>query len=220
MSGIGWHKTMRKFSRDAGCDWLLAPHQFRRTYAWTFVRHRLGNMLFLKDQFKHSSLAMTQLYTANPQQDASLFDDMLDEVRRFKVDLIGGWMNPDAPLSGGAGRQIKTLRAHAFDSRRELVEQTANVIHIRSNGHAWCLAQDEGCGGAGLYERSRCADCSDGCIDDSQAEVWQGIHDHQRELLEESAQWGLGAQQRVERDYKIAVRVLTELGIRPGGDGA
>ena len=27
MSGIGWHKTMRKFSRDAGCDWLLAPHQ-------------------------------------------------------------------------------------------------------------------------------------------------------------------------------------------------
>lgn len=215
MSGIGWHKTMRKFAKAAGCNWSLAPHQFRRTYAWTFARHRLGNLLFLKEQLKHSTLPMTQLYTANPQQDPGLYDDMLDEVKAVKVDLIGQWLNPDTLLSGGAGRKIMVLRAHAFDNRRELVEQTAGAVNIRSTGHSFCLAQDDGCGGAGLYERTRCAGCSDGCIDSSQAEVWQEVHDHQRELLTEAIQWGPGAQQRVERDYKIAVKVLTELGMPP-----
>ena len=215
VSGIGWHKTMRKFAVEAGTDWLLAPHQLRRTYAWTFVRHRLGNMLFLKEQFKHSSLAMTQLYAANPQQDPALYDEILNEMREFKVELIQHWMDAEVPLSGGAGKKIMALRAHAFDSRKELIEDTAEQVHIRSNGHAWCLAQDEGCGGAGLYERTRCAGCSDGCIDDSQAPVWQEIYAHQMELVEDAKECGPGAQQRVERDCKVARQVLTDLGMEP-----
>jgi hypothetical protein len=41
-----------------------------------------------------------------PMQDASLFDEVLDEMTEFKVDLIESWLS-DQPLSGGAGREIK-----------------------------------------------------------------------------------------------------------------
>jgi integrase len=154
VSGIAWHGAMREFATAAGIEWQLAPHQLRRTYAWMFVRHRLGNMLFLKEQFKHSSVLMTQLYAANPRQDGTLYDELRDEMRSLKVDLIQHWLSDDVKLSGGAGRRIVALRANTFSDRKELIEETAETVRIRSNGHAWCLAQDDGCGGAGLYERS------------------------------------------------------------------
>lgn len=154
IGGTSWIPILRRFAADAGVQWALAPHQLRRTYAWTFVRHRLGNMLFLKEQFKHSSMAMTQLYAANPCQDPKLYDEIMAEVRDLKVDLIQHWLSDGVNLSGGAGRRIVALRANAFENRKELIEDTAQSVHIRSNGHAWCLAQDDGCGGAGLYERA------------------------------------------------------------------
>jgi integrase len=215
ISGTGWIRIMREFADSAGVDWALAPHQLRRTYAWTFVRHRLGNMLFLKEQFKHSSLEMTQLYAANPHQDPQLYDEIMSELRDLKVEIIQHWLCDDVKLSGGAGRKIIELRANTFDSRKELIEDTAETVHIRSNGHAWCLAQDDGCGGAGLYERTRCANCSSGCIDDSHAPIWKEIYAHQLELVEDAKELGPGAQQRVERDRKRALQVLTDLGLAP-----
>jgi hypothetical protein len=206
---------MKDFANRAGVDWALAPHQLRRTYAWTFVRHRLGNMLYLKEQFKHSSIDMTQLYAANPHQDPALYNEILSELRDLKVDILQHWLSDDVKLSGGAGRKIVVLRANAFVNREELIKDTAETVHIRSNGHAWCLAQDDGCGGAGLYERTRCADCSNGCIDDSHAPIWKEIYAHQLELVEDAKELGPGAQQRVERDRKVALRVLTDLGLTP-----
>lgn len=75
VSGLHWAGRMKGYAAHAGVDWRLCPHQLRRVYAWTFVRHRLGNILFLKEQFKHSSIEMTQLYAANPMQDDALFED-------------------------------------------------------------------------------------------------------------------------------------------------
>lgn len=184
---------MRKFAKKAGVEWKLAPHQLRRTYAWTFVRHRLGNLLFLKEQFKHSSIEMTQLYAANPQQDGAIYDEILDEVLACKVDIVQNWLHEDQPLSGGAGKKIVKLRAHDFPNREALISETASRISIRSTGHAWCLAQDEGCGGAGLYERTRCADCSNGVIDETFKPVWQELYFHQRELLDDARELGPGA---------------------------
>jgi hypothetical protein len=172
-------------------------------------------MLFLKEQFKHSSLEMTQLYAANPHQDPTLYDEIISEMRDRKVDLIQHWLSDEVKLSGGAGRKIVALRANAFENRRDLIEDTAESVHIRSNGHAWCLAQDDGCGGAGLYERTRCVGCSSGCIDDSHALLWKEIYAHQLELAEETRDLGPGAQQRVERDRKVALQVLTDLGLTP-----
>ena len=207
---------MKKFAKHAGVAWELSPHQMRRLYAWTFVRHRLGNLLFLKEQFKHSSLSMTQLYAANPNQDTALYDSLLDELRGQKVEIVQSWLYDDQPLSGGAGKKVMKLRAHDFPNRKAMLEETANKISIRGTGHAWCLAQDEGCGGQGLYERTRCGGCGNAVIDATFIPVWQEIHSQQRELLDEVQDLGPGAAERVKRDLKRSGQVLKELGIIVG----
>jgi integrase len=213
LSGSHAVKLMHEFAKRAGVDWKLSPHQLRRTYAWTFVRHRLGNLLFLKEQFKHSSIEMSQLYAANPKQDPALYDEILSEVRDFKIALVQNWLSGDQPLAGGAGKRIAVMRAHDFPNRAALIQDTAERVSIRSTGHAWCLAQDDGCGGAGLYEKTRCASCSSGVIDQAFRPVWRAIYDHQRELLANAGDLGPGAQQRVHNDLGKARAVLSDLGI-------
>jgi site-specific recombinase XerD len=207
--------AFRRLAKAAGTSWLLSPHQCRRTYARNIVESRMGraSLVFLKWQFKHSSMSMTQLYASNPMQDASLFDEVLAEMADFKVDLIESWLG-DQPLSGGAGRAIKRVRAIALESRHALLAETASYVHIRATGHGWCLAQEKGCGGAGLYEATRCVDCKNAVIDESFADVWQGLYQQQRELLAiDDAGPAVG--QRAERDIQWAQQVMTDLGMLP-----
>ncbi len=213
ISGFACRERMRAFAGSAGVDWPLAPHQLRRVYAWTFVRHRLGNLLFLKEQFKHSSIEMTQLYAANPLQDETLYSELFEEIDTSKVELIQGWMSEDVPLSGGGGRRIAVIRAQNYPSRKALIEETADWLSIRSTGHSWCLAQDEGCGGQGLYEPTRCTSCSDAVIDSTFAAAWSEIYAHQMELMTE-ANLGAGAMQRVRRDLRKSREVLSDLGVK------
>ena len=213
VSGTAWGTVMKQFAEKAGVDWQLAPHQLRRLYGWTFVRHRMGNLLFLKEQFKHSSLDMSQLYAANPQQDSALYDELLEEVRSQKVDIIESWLFEGQALAGGAGKKIMELRAHDFPNRKALIVETSTKLNLRSTGHAWCLAQDEGCGGAGLYEQARCGSCGNGLIDATFKPVWQEIYRHQFELLGETQDLGPGAADRVSRDLATARMVLQDLGI-------
>lgn len=220
VSGVGWNSLLKQFAVQAGVDWQLAPHQMRRLYAWTFVRHRLGNLLFLKEQFQHSTIDMSQLYAANPLQDSAIYDEILEELHSQKVDIIQSWLNDDQPLAGGAGKKIMKLRAHDFKNRKSMIEETSNRLTLRSTGHAWCLAQDEGCGGAGLYERGRCGGCGNGLIDGTFKPVWQEIYRHQIELLDEVQDLGPGATERVHRDLKIARAVLKDLGVDVDEGGA
>jgi integrase len=215
LSGLACRERMQRLAEHAGVDWQLRPHQLRRTYAWTFARHRLGNLLFLKEQFKHSSLSMTQLYAANPMQDDALYEDLFAEIANRKVELVEGWLNSEQPLAGRAGEKIVKMRAHDFPDRTAMIRQTAEVVTIRSTGHAWCLAQDDGCGGAGLYEPTRCAGCADAVIDEGQRGVWRELHAHQTELLEEAAALGPATVQRVTRDLKRSEAVLKALGWQP-----
>jgi site-specific recombinase XerC len=184
LSNGGSKVSFRRLAEAAGTDWQLAPHQCRRTYARNVVESRMGrsSLVFLKWQFKHSSMSMTQLYASNPMQDASLFDEVLEEMTDFKVDLIESWLG-DQALSGGAGREIQKARAITLKSRTALLAETAAQVHIRATGHGWCLAQEKGCGGAGLYEATRCVGCKNGVIDESFAEIWKGIYAQQTELL-------------------------------------
>jgi integrase len=207
--------AFRRLAKAAGTSWLLTPHQCRRTYARNIVESRMGrtSLVFLKWQFKHSSMSMTQLYASNPMQDASLFDEVLAEMTDFKVDLIESWLG-DQPLSGGAGRAIKRVHAIALESRHALLAETASYVHIRATGHGWCLAQEKGCGGAGLYEATRCVDCKNAVIDASFADVWQGLYQQQRELLAIDDA-GPAVRQRAERDVQWARQVMTDLGMLP-----
>ena len=213
LSNGGSKVSFRRLAEAAGTDWQLAPHQCRRTYARNVVESRMGrsSLVFLKWQFKHSSMSMTQLYASNPMQDASLFDEVLEEMTDFKVDLIESWLG-DQALSGGAGREIQKARAITLKSRTALLAETAAQVHIRATGHGWCLAQEKGCGGAGLYEATRCVGCKNGVIDESFAEIWKGIYAQQTELLTIDDA-GPAVRQRAERDVQWARQVMVDLGV-------
>lgn len=215
VSSTGWGRILRQFAQDAGTTWALAPHQMRRLYAYTFVRHKLGDLLFLKEQFKHSSIDMSQLYAANPRQQKALYDDILSELWRYKGEVIASWLEKDEPLAGGAGRKIMGMRAEDFPDRKALVTETSRRILMRSNGHAWCLAQDEGCGGSGIYEMWRCGGCHNGLIDRRFIPIWQEAYRHHKELRADAETWGPGAVKRVEEDLAQAAKILRDLGIDP-----
>ncbi|MBU3543470.1 site-specific integrase [Polynucleobacter sp. MWH-Mekk-B1] len=215
ISGLYWASIFKKFALDAGTDWSLSPHQMRRLYAYTFARHRLGDMLFIKEQFKHCSIDMTQLYCSNPYQDSALYDDILTELMSYKVEIVAQWLEKDEPLAGGAGLKIKEMRAHDFEGRKELITETSSRISIRSTGHSWCLAQDEGCGGSGIYEKGNCGGCSNGVIDSRFIDIWQEAYRHQKELLPLAAELGPGAVKRIERDLAQTVKILKDAGAMP-----
>ena len=203
-----------RLARDAGVSWKLSPHQCRRTYARTFVESRMGrqSLVFLKWQFKHSSISMSQLYAANPAQDPALYEDILEAQFQFKRELLEAWNDSGTVLSGGAGRKIMSMRASTVTNRESLIKNTASQINIRATGHGWCIAQDAGCGGAGLYENTRCVDCKNSVIDVDFLPIWQGIHEQQRELLELD-DLGPVANARIERDIALSAKVLSELGL-------
>ena len=215
LSNGGSKVSFRRLAMAAGTDWQLAPHQCRKTYARNIVESRMGrsSLVFLKWQFKPSSMSMTQLHASHPMQDASLFDEVLEEMPNFKVDSTEPWL-ADQPLSGGAGHEIKKVRAIALKSRTALLAETAPQVHIRATGHGWCLAQEKGCGGAGLYETTRCVGCKNGVIDQSFADVWRGIYDQQNELLAIDDA-GPAVKQRAERDVQWARQVMVDLGVLP-----
>jgi len=213
ISGRTWGTNLKRFAGLAGVDWNLAPHQLRRTYAWTFVRHKLGNILLLKEQFKHSSIEMSQLYAANPMQDETLYDECLTELYEYKAQVVQTWLHDGEPLSGGAGKKIIVMRAHAYPNRAALIKETADKVSIRSTGHSWCLSQlATGCGGQGLYERTQCGPCGSSVIDKTFMPIWQEIYDHQLELRGDAEDLGPGAVERVERDLARARAVLSDLG--------
>lgn len=215
VSNTGWTQLLKEFARAAGTDWQLAAHQMRRLYAYTFVRHKLGDLLFLKEQFKHSSINMSQLYAANPRQDRALYDDILSELLRYKGEVIATWLEKDEPLAGGARRKLMELRAHDFPGRKALVTETSKRVLMRSNGHAWCLAQDEGCGGSGIYAKGSCGSCNNGLIDRRFIPIWQEAYRHHQELRADAESWGPGAVKRVEEDMAQAAKILRDLGIDP-----
>lgn len=217
LSSVASRVALLRLADKAGQDWKLSPHQCRRTYARTFVESRMGrqSLVFLKWQFKHSSISMSQLYAANPAQDPALYEDILAEYFDIKRGLLEDWCSPDHRLSGGAGRKIIEMRASTVPDREQLVANTAMQINIRSTGHGWCIAQDSGCGGAGLYESTRCVDCKNAVIDEEHVDVWRGILDQHREMLELD-DVGPVANARIRRDLALAAKVIAEFGVSLG----
>lgn len=221
LSGVASRVAMLRLASKAGQEWKLSPHQCRRTYARTFVESRMGrqSLVFLKWQFKHSSISMSQLYAANPAQDPALYEDILAEYFDIKKDLLESWSSPDQRLSGGAGRKILEMRASAVPDRERLVANTAMQINIRATGHGWCIAQDSGCGGAGLYESTRCVDCKNSVIDEEHIAMWQGIYEQHREMLDLD-DLGPVANERIRRDLALSAKVIADFGVMANGKAA
>lgn len=216
MSNAGSNDALQAFAKAARVSWKLANHQCRRTYAWTVANSRIGrnSLVFLKWQLKHTSISTTQLYAANPNQDAGLYGLFYDELIAAKCEVMESWLDEDEPLSGGAGQLIVQMRATALKDRASLLRLTAETAQIRGTGHSWCLAEGANCVGEGIYEAIRCAHCSDGVIDRSLTSTWQGIHLHNLQLraLEDC---GPAVLQRAEQAIADSEKVLRDLGIQP-----
>lgn len=208
--------ALRALARSAGVKWTLGSHQCRRTYARLIVESSMGRMglVYLKEQFKHSSLSMTQRYALNPAQDAELMEEMLEESISLRQELLERW-GSGQPLSGGAGRKIIQIRAVVVKDADILLRRTAEAITIRGTGHGWCIAQDGGCGGGGLYDASLCVDCKNGVIDREWRSIWEGIYQQHTELCE-SGLLTDGALARARRSSEAAAKVLAELGVERG----
>jgi len=204
---------LKRVAAAAGVDWAPEAHQMRRTMAVLCAHHQLGDLLYLKKHLKHRSLDMTALYAMNPAQDEALFNEIFDALQEVKAGLIEHWLDPNTVLAGGAASGIKARQIATVGSRKELAEDIADKVSIRATGHGWCLAQDDGCGGQGLYEKTRCVGCSDGLIDDRYQPVWQGIFEQQIELLDDAPMLGAGAQRRIRIDVEKSARVLKDLGV-------
>jgi hypothetical protein len=112
------------------------------------------------------------------------------------------------------------LRVLKQQNRQAMIEEMSGKLNLYSTGHSWCLAQDEGCGGTGLYERARCIDCGNGVIDGTFKPVWQEIHDRQVELLGELEELGPGAAGRVRTELDGSSSVLEDLAPKRHGSQA
>lgn len=214
------NKQLNAFARRMGIvlGSPLHTHRFRRTYAVIAVRLNKGirvDLVTLKEHFKHASVLMTEWYASLSDADRELLGIIDDEVDLFDGALVDHWLHPETPLAGGLGARIKAYagRHHKpiiFKSRKAFLESIRDGLSIRATGHSWCLAEGSGCGGQGLFEATRCADCGHAVIDDSHVPIWQGIRAQQQELLALD-DIGPGGRQRVSDALSKAEEVLGSL---------
>lgn len=206
--------ALARLAKGAGVSWKLDNHQCRRTFAWTVANSRLGrsSLIFIKWQLKHSSINMSQLYAANPNQDSGLYDQFYEELVAAQAEVLEDWFEEGVALAGGGGRRIMKARAIAIKDRKSLLRHTAEIVNIRSTGHSWCLAEQRGCVGEGIYEAIRCGSCSAGVIDQSHAITWQQIHLNNLQLAQ-IRDCGPAVEIRAKREVAMSATVLKELGI-------
>jgi len=204
--------ALARLARGAGVRWKLNNHQCRRTFAWIVANSRLGRsgLVFVKWQLKHSSISMSQLYAANPRQDKGLYEEFYEEIVAAQAEVMASWFEDDAALSGGAGRKIMQTRAIAVKDRESLLRHTAETVTIRSTGHSWCLAEQQGCVGEGIYEAIRCGSCSAGVIDASHAATWQQIHLNNLQLAG-ITDCGPAVEKRAKREIAMSTAILNDL---------
>jgi len=212
LSGPGLNKRLKSFTRSLGLDWNLTSHQFRRTFANYVVHHKLGDLRYLRDHFKHWSLDMTILYAMNETQDLELYDEIYAAFDGKRQAIVGHWLEPDTPLSGGMASHIRQMRSRSeevrtYKDRKEMIEAISELVYLRSTGIAWCT-NDTGVDCAG----GQCEDCEHGCIDDSHKPFWEGLYMQQIELRQIDDLDDSGSK-TVERTMERCERVLTDLGV-------
>ena len=210
LSGASINLGLQKLADSLGLDIKLASHRFRRTFASYVVHHKLGDLRYLRDHFKHWSLEMTVLYAMNEMQDLELYDEIYAAFDDERQGIIRHWLEPDTPLSGGLAKQIRNLRdkgtpTRTYQSRADMIRHISEQIYLRSTGLAWCTNDDGSCAGG------RCEECDHGIIDDKKQAFWRGLYEQQIELklIDDLGDTG---QRTVDKAIVRCEKVLTDLG--------
>jgi hypothetical protein len=222
LSDRTWGCHLKGFAKQRGLEWDLASHQFRRKFANYAAHSRFGDLRYLREHFKHWTQDETNGYALNESQEMALYLDIEDELDEMKRELVETWLGSDEPLAGGFGEKIMAWRGtdevKIFADHAHMVRSLAGGIAIRSNGHAWCTADDNRCIGND-FERTRCSGCNNGVIGLPHARLYQGLYDHLKEVTT-CDDIGPGGTARVQRDMARCRRVLTQLGHDPEGPHA
>lgn len=210
---------LKAFAKLCGLDWQLATHHFRRKFANYAARSRFGDLRYLREHFKHWSLDMTLGYGLNESQEMALYLEIEDELDEIKHGVVVGWLDKNEPLAGGYGHNLIAWRAREesvtfFKSHAHMVRSIAQSTAIRSNGHAWCTADDNLCEGNDINP-TKCGDgCSNAVIGRSHAPIYDGLYS-QLKSLEHCVDIGEAGRTRVVRDIDRCRAVLTSLGHEP-----
>ncbi|MGO0110839.1 integrase [Pseudomonas putida] len=216
-----WHKSLRTFAKDCGLNWKISSHQFRRKFANYVAHSKFGDLRYLREHFTHWSLDVTLGYamddTWGEHFDLELYDEILNELSTIKVDTVGNWMESDL-LAGGYGRALKKWQRDPqnlliFKDHSSMLKSISESTAIRSNGHAWCTADNDGCVG-NSSERTRCNGCEHAVIGRSHAPMYQRLYNDLKELRN-CPDIGDGGRNRVERDLCRSREVLSQFGIDP-----
>lgn len=213
MSLGAWNKALKSFAQNCGLDWDLASHHFRRKFASYAARSQFEDLRYLRSHFKHWSMDMTLGYALNESQEIALYAEIQTELDDIKNEVVEGWLRPGTALAGGYGRNIVSWRGGQavtiFKDHRQMVRSLAESTSIRSNGHAWCTADDNRCVGNDL-ERTRCSGCNNAVIGPEYAPLYRGLHDHLQEVLA-CDDIGEGGRNLVRRDMQRCRDVLVTL---------
>jgi integrase len=221
LSNSAWNVYLKAFAKECGLSWNLACHQFRRKFANYAAHSRFGDLRYLKEHYAHWTLDMTLGYAMDDSWgqhlDLELYTDIQGELEDIKLGVVDNWLR-DERLAGGYGHTLKQWQREPqnlliFKDHASMLKSIAESTAIRSNGHAWCTADNDGCVGNTL-ERTRCGKCNNAVIGHRHAAIYQRLYDDLKGLLH-CPDIGEGGRQRVERDLNRCRDVLAQLGMAP-----
>lgn len=221
LSNSTWNLYLKAFAKECGLSWNLASHQFRRKFANYAAHSRFGDLRYLKEHYAHWSLDMTLGYAMDDSWgqhfDLELYADIQAELEDIKLGVVETWLGDEA-LAGGYGHALKQWQREPqnlliFKDHASMLKSISDSTAIRSNGHAWCTADNDGCVGS-TVERTRCGSCNNAVIGRSHAAVYQHLYDDLKGLLH-CPDIGDSGRLRVERDLNRCRDVLIQLGIEP-----
>jgi hypothetical protein len=213
---------LKSFASDCDCDLdhELSSHQFRRKFASYAARSQFGDLRYLREHFKHWSMDMTLGYALNESQEMELYLEIQAELDEIRESVAATWLSSSEPLAGGYGANIVNWRERGmpitlFKDHKHMIRSIAQSTSIRSNGHAWCTADDNQCVGNDL-EPTRCGSgCGNAVIGLRHAPIYLGLYNQLKEL-EDCPDIGEGGRARVRRDLARCRQVLIGLGTPVG----
>lgn len=224
LSDDSWNRALKEFAKNAGLTYSLSSHQFRRKFANYVAHSQFGDLRYLREHFAHWSMDMTLGYAMDDgwgkDLNLDLFQDIQAEYEDIKLGTVDKWLG-DAPLAGGYGRSFKQWQRDPdnialFKDHRTMVISIAESTAIRSNGHAWCTADNGGCIG-NTIERTRCGGCDNAVIGRGHLGIYRQLYNNLKELLG-CNDIGESGHMRVLRDMERCRDVFRQLGYDPESD--
>ncbi|MBV4478631.1 site-specific integrase [Pseudomonas khavaziana] len=216
-----WNSELKRFAKDSGTNWNLTSHQFRRKFANYAAHSKFGDLRYLRDHFAHWSMDMTIGYAMDENWGAHLDLDLYTEIEReygiTKDHTVNTWTQEDN-LSGGYGQAFKKWQRDPenliiFKSHKAMIASISESTSIRSNGHAWCTADNDSCIGNSL-EKTRCGNCDHSVIGREFSPIYESLHSNLEELLD-LPDIGEVGRARVARDLARCQNVLSQLEYEP-----